>query len=362
MSVHIKFGNYSKLSSDTLTQRVQFTLSPVNELFQSLHVLLNPKHHGQNLNWVLQIKNKISDEMYVDLQYFKILYELGTPSFLIPNLQSFSTDLDSEFNQLLVNLKHLDLEWVIQQVEQLSHERQNDFIPTLAKGIEWADFKPTPATNLIQDLKTNPQKVFDRFKCFLINYRQNIFDEFFYQNKIVSKLTAEIERETQLLQTGFQTLINDLQNDRIFWNNDEITITKPFDQTFNLENTGAILLLPSTFTWPHLFVSPYKNNVVINYGFESQHYASFKFDTLQKVFSALSDPIRLKILIQLFNQHQTTQTLTSIMNIGMSTVSRHLQILKEAGLIKSHRQGKFVFYEPTNLITNLIPNFFDYLL
>lgn len=51
MSVHIKFGNYSKLSSDTLTQRVQFTLSPVNELFQSLHVLLNPKHHGQNLNW-----------------------------------------------------------------------------------------------------------------------------------------------------------------------------------------------------------------------------------------------------------------------------------------------------------------------
>lgn len=113
MSVHIKFGNYSKLSSDTLTQRVQFTLSPVNELFQSLHVLLNPKHHGQNLNWVLQIKNKISDEMYVDLQYFKILYELGTPSFLIPNLQSFSTDLDSEFNQLLANLKHLDLEWVI---------------------------------------------------------------------------------------------------------------------------------------------------------------------------------------------------------------------------------------------------------
>ena len=182
MSVHIKFGNYSKLSSDTLTQRVQFTLSPVNELFRSLHVLLNPKHHGQNLNWVLQIKHKISDEMYVDLQYFKILYELGTPSFLIPNLQSFSTDLDSEFNQLLVNLKHLDLEWVIQQIKLLSHERQNDFIPTLAKGIEWADFKPTPATNLIQDLKTSPQKVFDRFKCFLINYRQTIFDEFFYQN------------------------------------------------------------------------------------------------------------------------------------------------------------------------------------
>lgn len=50
------------------------------------------------------------------------------------------------------------------------------------------------------------------------------------------------------------------------------------------------------------------------------------------------------------------------MNIGMSTVSRHLQILKEAGLIKSHRQEKFVLYEPTNLITNLIPNFFDYLL
>ena len=143
---------------------------------------------------------------------FKILYELGTPSFLIPNLQSFSTDLDSEFNQLLVNLDHLDLKWVIQQIELLSHERQSDFIPILAKGIEWADFKPTPATNLIQDLKTSPQKVFNRFKCFLINYRQTIFDLYIksparlgriffiqYLNIFCKGITLSFNREIMLL-------------------------------------------------------------------------------------------------------------------------------------------------------------------
>ena len=53
MTIKIKFGDYACQTNETLTQRVQFVYSPLNELFRSLHVLLNPRHHRMNIDWAL---------------------------------------------------------------------------------------------------------------------------------------------------------------------------------------------------------------------------------------------------------------------------------------------------------------------
>lgn len=361
MSVRITFGEYSKLNSDTLTQRIQFIFSPVNEMFRSLHVLLNPKHHGQNLRWVLKIENQMTPELYNDLEYFKVLYELGTPSFLIPNLTSFSNHFDSELSQLFKNLKTMNSTNIANAIHQLSKNRNNHFIPNLAKGVEWSDFQPTNSSELVNDIVTNPQHVYFRFKNFVTTYYEKIFKEAFKSNNISSQIITEIEKETGYLQKGFSNLISHLQTDRIFWNQNEIDIVKPFDQQIDLGDNGAILLVPSTFTWPHLFVSQFKNNVIINYGFESHKQNNLKINNIQKIFYALEDSVRLKLLLTLKDHPQTTQSLACSLGIGNSTISRNLQIMKEAHLIVPERKGKYVFYKPTSLITNLIPNFFEYL-
>lgn len=48
--------------------------------------------------------------------------------------------------------------------------------------------------------------------------------------------------------------------------------------------------------WPHLFVSKFQNNVLINYGFSKNKTVSSKINNIQKIFYALSDETRLKIL------------------------------------------------------------------
>ncbi|MFK5676132.1 DUF5937 family protein [Ligilactobacillus sp. LYQ60] len=360
MSVRITVGDYGVASEAALTQRIQFVLSPVNELFRSLHVLLNPKHHGQNLAWVLAVKDRLTPELYADLQYFRVLYELETPAFLIPAITKFMGDFETEFQQLFINLKEMDPAGVTQQIKHLITERENAFIPTLARGAEWGGFAPTSASRLISDLATDPVMVYHRFKQFLTMYVSRIFGDVLTQQRIVPRLVQEIQEETVLLQRGFSHLIDALQRDRIFWNNNKIVVTKPFDQEIDIGDSGVLLLVPSLFTWPHLFVSQSRNNAVINYGFDKIT-SQDVFPSLERLFKVLGDPLRLRILMVLNEQPQTTQTLASSLGCAESTVSRDLQLLKESGVIIPHRQGKFVFYRVTGKITRLMPRFFEYL-
>lgn len=63
-----------------------------------------------------------------------------------------------------------------------------------------------------------------------------------------------------------------------------------------------------------------------------------------KTFKALGDPTRLRIVKLLEGGELCVCQLTASLKMGQSRISRHLSILKEAGLIEDRRQGKWVHY------------------
>jgi ArsR family transcriptional regulator len=67
-------------------------------------------------------------------------------------------------------------------------------------------------------------------------------------------------------------------------------------------------------------------------------------DALQKVFKTLADPTRLRILAVLEREELAVQELMDILGMAQSRVSRHLAILREAGLLRDRRDGTYVFY------------------
>ncbi|MCP5058206.1 MAG: metalloregulator ArsR/SmtB family transcription factor [bacterium] len=67
-------------------------------------------------------------------------------------------------------------------------------------------------------------------------------------------------------------------------------------------------------------------------------------DNLQKVFKTLSDPTRVRILALLAREELAVQELMEVLGMAQSRVSRHLGILREAGLLSDRRDGTFVFY------------------
>ena len=61
--------------------------------------------------------------------------------------------------------------------------------------------------------------------------------------------------------------------------------------------------------------------------------------------SALSDPIRITILYALDEQPHNVSQLTETLQAPQSTISRHLGILRSAGLVRSERNGRQVQYD-----------------
>ena len=67
-------------------------------------------------------------------------------------------------------------------------------------------------------------------------------------------------------------------------------------------------------------------------------------ELLQRVFRTFSDPTRVRILALLEREELAVQELMEVLGMAQSRVSRHLAILREAGLLKDRRDGTYVFY------------------
>lgn len=59
---------------------------------------------------------------------------------------------------------------------------------------------------------------------------------------------------------------------------------------------------------------------------------------------AISDPIRLRILYALQEGELCVCELADALELRQSTLSTHLQIIRQAGLVQTRREGRWVYY------------------
>ena len=65
---------------------------------------------------------------------------------------------------------------------------------------------------------------------------------------------------------------------------------------------------------------------------------------LNALFKALNDPIRRDILDLLKDKDMSAGDISEHFNIGKPTISHHLDLLRQAGLVTSAKQGQFIIY------------------
>ena len=68
---------------------------------------------------------------------------------------------------------------------------------------------------------------------------------------------------------------------------------------------------------------------------------------LSRVFKSMGDPVRLRLL-SLIASHEGGEAcvcdLTEVFDLTGPTISHHLKVLREAGLIVGERRGTWIFY------------------
>lgn len=69
------------------------------------------------------------------------------------------------------------------------------------------------------------------------------------------------------------------------------------------------------------------------------------FDELARVAAALSNGRRAEIVDVLANGERTVESLGREVGMSVANTSQHLQVLRQAGVVRSRRDGNFVAYE-----------------
>ena len=79
-----------------------------------------------------------------------------------------------------------------------------------------------------------------------------------------------------------------------------------------------------------------------------------------ELFKALSDETRLKLIVLLHKREFCVCQIEAALGISQTKASRHLAILRRAGLLRARREGLWVYYaleEPDNKVkTDLFEN------
>jgi DNA-binding transcriptional ArsR family regulator len=80
-----------------------------------------------------------------------------------------------------------------------------------------------------------------------------------------------------------------------------------------------------------------------------------RFEERARVIKAMAHPSRLFIIEELAKKERCVCELTDMIGSDVSTVSKHLSVLREAGIVEDEKRGLQVYY---NLKMPCILNFF----
>ncbi len=72
--------------------------------------------------------------------------------------------------------------------------------------------------------------------------------------------------------------------------------------------------------------------------------AAARYEARSQVFKALAHPSRLLIVDELSKAERCVCELTALVGSDMSTVSKHLSVLKAAGIVEDQRRGSQIWY------------------
>jgi len=82
-----------------------------------------------------------------------------------------------------------------------------------------------------------------------------------------------------------------------------------------------------------------------------------RYEARAKIFKAMAHPTRLFIVDELAQAgEKCVCELTEMIGVDMSTVSRHLAVLKGAGIVQDEKRGSMVYYR---LRLECVPQFFS---
>jgi DNA-binding transcriptional ArsR family regulator len=176
-----------------------------------------------------------------------------------------------------------------------------------------------------------------------------------YWSTMCDRAAVDRATRTRALRTGGVPALLNSFRPHMRWTSPVLEVNSPVDRDLHLEGRG-LTLIPSHFCWnrPVPIANPeLPPTLVYPIGRDPQWFDPTPPKTHDNPLARLVGPTRAAILRATTTGPNTTE-IARRLDISRATVSQHTAILREAGLITSHRHNNNVLHVITALGTSLL--------
>lgn len=340
--------SFSLYVSNLASEQILFGYSAAHETLLALHVYIDCKHHPLHIPWVIKTRKKITSTLKQEIEAFSLFYKRPIVTFwaLQGNsaFQSFEDDLNELSSSSTDYFCHTIVQTLLNRKEKLTDIIHNQQLQQ--EFIEFAYKRYPESTEVILTLLKNPELIRQRFINMLEDFwKACVKDDW---NMIEDLFLKDIAfRGKKLMKEGpLQLLASLSQEIDIYQKEKKAVIRRISKEDIYFDKDNELHLTPTYFAWPHLFINLH-NHVGINYSIMENRQEAAKPmppEDLLKFFSSLGDLSRLQIVKYLAQKPRSTRELAGLMGMTEGAISKHIKLLKDAGLVDSKRDSYYVFY------------------
>ncbi|MFE1441414.1 DUF5937 family protein [Streptomyces sp. NPDC058739] len=328
------------------SERLLFAASPLAELTAMLHVLAEPGHHPQLADWAADVWAALPPELAERLREAEFLWRSSQADFLIPARPRPTLAEELDDVDRIDDERYVTAALVITCGGNRAHLAVPSPLGDAAargRALDLAQARGPRQEAFAERLLTDPAAVRARVRRTLEQCAEAFFDAAWAG--VAVRLATDLRLKNDLLRhqgiaaalasvSGAVTLAPD---------GDRIVIDKLQDKATSAQGTG-VTFVPSVFGRPHLAVvhAPGWQPVVQYPVAEPTPSEPVPLETVTLRLEALAHPVRLRLLRTLARGPHTTGELAHAWELSPPEVSRHLAVLRRAGLLTARRHGRYV--------------------
>ncbi|MFJ3906628.1 DUF5937 family protein [Streptomyces sp. NPDC090025] len=331
-------------------ERIVFCPSPLAELGNALHALAEPAHHARLHAWTTTTSAALKPELADRLHEADFMWRSTRSDFLLPAQprETLAEELD--------DLDRLDDETFVGAALEIScSSRYYEGIPSplvdeasRRRALDLAAARGPRQAAFVERMLAEPTAT----RAWIRRLLEDCDDAFFADTwrRVRIQLAADARHKTELLRHKGLAEALDAASSALWLEEDErgsrIVVDKLAHGRTEAQGHG-VTLLPTAFGYPHLLaLSAPGWHPVIQYPAASHEVGGNEpVETVMMRVEALAHPMRARLCRNLARGAYSTSELADAYGISAPEVSRHLTVLRKAGLVTTQRRGRYVLHQ-----------------
>src|ERR1700722_6090400 len=336
--------------SGVAEEQYVFAPSPLADLGSALHLLAEPAHHAQQAGWITAAGAQIDPDLMDRIVTADYLWRTSRSDMLLPSRPkpTLAEELDV--------IDQLDDEtWVrtalmtsscgvVPQRDDLRSPLVDDTARRIAR--ERAGSRGARQLDFVDYILADPAAARTWLRRLLEDCSTGFFAAAW--RRVAGRLAADVRHKRDLLaRHGLERALAAMSSAvTLSATGERIVVDKFQDRAASAAGVG-VTFTPSAFSHPHLLVvyAPGWRPVIHYPLLANPSEPSVSVPAIQDRLHALDHPVRLRLLRSIARGPQTTAGLAEAWLLTPPEVSRHLAILKNAGIVPPARRGRYVSYE-----------------